>query len=75
MSHAEQEKRSTRSGPGEGRLTLRTMATLLAHTDLVLLEPCATHMHTVDKYRTSVDTAIDLMVHGARWAWASRPSR
>lgn len=46
------------------------MATLLAHTDLVLLEPCATHMHTVDKYRTSVDTAIDLMVHGARWAWA-----
>ena len=74
MSAAEQTQAAKSSKPGKGKVTLRTMATLIARTDIVLIEPCAAHLHSPDTYRNSVDTVMDQVALGARWAraWARK---
>ena len=71
----EQRRDSSRMKPGEGRVETRTLAALLAHTDLVLIELCATHMHSMQTYQRSVDLVLGQIKEGVRWAWRSTAGR
>ena len=71
MSREAQAEAASKASPGKGYVGTRMMAALLGYADLLLIEPCAVHAHSMTSYEKRVSTSVELLAAGLRWAAAA----
>ena len=67
LSVQQQAEHAGRDRVGKGQIQTRTLATIMARVDLVLIEPCGVHTNTISRYQGHVDELLAMLQDAVRW--------
>ncbi len=73
LSVHNQTEHADGDAPSQGTIQTRTLATIMARVDLVLIEPCGVHTSTLPGYQGHVDRLLAMLQDAVRWIKELQP--